>query len=649
MPARIPAGDRTEEKREKMDILPNIQSPEDLKSLSLPELEQLAGEIRQEIIDTVAENGGHLASNLGIVDLTVALHRVFDSPKDKLIFDVGHQTYAHKLLTGRQSDFHTLRTYGGMSGFPRRSESVHDVFDTGHSATAISAALGLARARDIRGEDYHVVAVVGDGALTGGMCYEAMNDAGNFNEEMGRSTRLIVVLNDNEMSISRNVGAMANHLTKLRASASWRGTKLAVKKGITRIPLVGPRAAKRLEKMKNALKHFWVHGEFFESLGFRYLGPIDGHDIAMMEHVLAEAKQVTDTPLLIHVITCKGRGYERAERRPEKYHGIAPFFLEDGAQKSTPIIPATANVVGDTLCAMADADDQVVAITAAMASGTGLIPFERKYKERFFDVGIAEEHAVTMAAGLARGGMKPYFAVYSTFLQRAYDQIFHDICLQDLPVRLLVDHAGLVGSDGKTHHGVFDLSMLSAMPGLSIWEASDNAELSQMLFESLKCEGPLAIRYIKDGIDLEERCPGRVFEPGKWQWLQDGEDGVLIAHGRMVQHALKAAQRLRVDGKAFAVVNASTLKPLDVFSVERALSGGRPVFTVEENISSGSLGQALSLLCVEKGFGKLAGCFSIGDRFVTHGSMRELLTECGLMPEQIASRVQNMLSQPHNI
>lgn len=630
-----------------MAILPKIEGPQDLKSLTVPQLEQLAGEIRQQIIDTVSDNGGHLASNLGIVDLTVALHRVFNSPRDKLIFDVGHQTYAHKLLTGRLQSFATLRTYGGMSGFPRRSESEHDVFDTGHSATAISAALGMARARDLKGEDYHVVAVVGDGALTGGMCYEAMNDAGNY-EEAGKATRLIVILNDNEMSIARNVGAMANHLTKLRSSASWRGTKQAVKRGIERIPYVGVRAAKRLEKMKNALKHFWVHGEFFESLGFRYLGPIDGHDIAMMEHVLSEAKQVTDTPLLIHVITCKGRGYERAERRPEKYHGIAPFFLEDGAQKQTPDVPGTAAIVGETLDAMADEDSRVVAVTAAMGSGTGLVPFERHHKDRFFDVGIAEEHAVTMAAGLARGGLRPYFAVYSTFVQRAYDQILHDICMQDLPVCLLVDHVGLVGSDGKTHHGVFDLAMFSGMPGLTIWEPCDNEELGQMLRASLACASPLAIRYIKDGLDLRAAWPGRSFRPGQWAWKGEGAQGVLIAHGRMVAHALEAASLLRDSGLDFAVVNASTLKPLDKGSVQRAFSGGRKVFIIEENVPSGSLAQDVAMACIAQGLPQPAGCLCIGDRFVTHGSVSELLGECGLMPKQIAQRVlEHMQGERH--
>lgn len=626
-----------------MEILSKIRGPQDLKRLSTPELEQLAGELRQEIIDTVSETGGHLASNLGIVDLTVALHRVFDSGRDKLIFDVGHQTYAHKLLTGRLDAFHTLRTYGGLSGFPSRAESEHDVFDTGHSATAISSALGLARARDIAGEDYHVVAVVGDGALTGGMCYEAMNDAGNFNEENGRATRLIVVLNDNEMSISRNVGAMANHLTKLRSSASWRGTKKAVKRGIERIPFIGLRAAARLETMKNAVKHFWVHGEFFESLGFRYLGPIDGHDIAMMEHVLAQAKKVTDTPILIHVITCKGRGYERAERKPEKYHGIAPFFLEDGAQKKQPALPGTGVVIGDTLTQMADANARIVAITAAMTSGTGLLPFVNRHKERFFDVGIAEEHAVTMAAGLARGGMRPYFAVYSTFLQRAYDQILHDICLQELPVCLLVDHAGLVGSDGKTHHGVFDLAMFASMPHMQVWEASGNAELAQMLQKSVACDGPLAIRYVKEGIDLSDLCEAQPFRPGVWQWLREGGQAVLIAHGRMVRHALLAAGLLHDAGIEAAVVNASTLKPLDKESVRRAFSGGRAVFVIEENVSAGGLGQAVAMMCMEEGLPSPRGCLTVGDRFVPHGSVDELLALCGLMPEQIAKSVRARL------
>jgi len=406
-----------------MTILPTIDGPQDVRRLSTEQCQTLAGEIRQTIIDTVSRQGGHLASNLGDVELTIALHRTFESPKDKIIFDVGHQIYTHKLLTGRQEQFGTLRSYRGMSGFPCRAESEHDLFDTGHSSTAISMALGLARARDLKGEDHHVVAVVGDGALTGGMCYEAMNDAGN-----GKS-RLIVILNDNEMSISKNVGALSAHFRDLRASASWYGSKKHIRQDIERIPLLGKPAAKIIKKMKDMIKSAVTEGELFEALGFRYLGPFDGHNIEEMTHVFEEAKQVSDTPLLIHVITRKGNGYDLAERQPEKFHGVAPFRVENGLRRKESSHESAAQAAGKGLVAIAAEDQRVCAITAAMAGGTGLSEFETYYPDRFFDVGIAEQHAVSMAAGLARAGLRPYFAVYATFLQRAYDQIVHDVCL----------------------------------------------------------------------------------------------------------------------------------------------------------------------------------------------------------------------------
>lgn len=615
-------------------ILSQISSPEDLKRLNIAQLEQLSGEIRQVIIDTVSQQGGHLASNLGIIELTIALHSVFESPRDKIIFDVGHQAYVHKLLTGRKAQFGTLRSYGGISGFPRSCESEHDIYDTGHSSTAISCALGLARARDLRAEDYHVVAVVGDGAMTGGMCYEAMNDAGSVR------SRLIVILNDNEMSISKNVGALATHLTRLRASAGWRGTKKAVKHGLERIPAVGPGLARHVENFKNTFKHFFTHGELFEALGFRYLGPIDGHDISTLMHVLSEAKQVTDMPLLIHVITQKGHGYDLAERKPEKFHGIAPFFSENGVKRQADTQPGAAQVVGETLVEMAWTDERIVAITAAMAAGTGLSAFARQFPNRFFDVGIAEEHALTMSSGLAKGGMKPYFVVYSTFLQRGYDQLLHDICLQKLPVRILIDHAGLVGEDGATHHGIFDLAFLNTIPGMTVLAPRDVNELRAMLHASTAFDGPCAIRYFKEGIDMSTEAPYAGFTSGRWETLREGDGPVIVAHGRMVSHALAAAELLKKDGVHCGIINASTLKPIDTDTLDQLCRQARRIIVLEETVPAASLGESVCCYLQSKRQGALLlDHICLPDAFVTHGSMEALLTQCGLMPESIAVRI----------
>lgn len=621
-------------------ILSQLSGPESLKNLNIEQLEQLSGELRQTIIDTVSQQGGHLASNLGIIELTIALHSVFESPKDKIIFDVGHQAYVHKLLTGRLSQFSTLRSYGGISGFPRTSESPHDIYDTGHSSTAISCALGLARARDLKGEDYNVVAVVGDGAMTGGMCYEAMNDAGSMH------SRLIVILNDNEMSISKNVGALATHLTKLRSSAGWRGTKKVVKYGLERIPFIGEGLARRVEELKNTFKHLFTHGELFESLGFRYLGPIDGHDIGTLMHVLNEAKQIGDEPLLIHVITQKGHGYDLAERKPEKFHGIAPFFSENGVKRNADTKPGAAKTVGDTLMEMAAEDDRIVAITAAMASGTGLSNFAAAFPKRFFDVGIAEEHALTMASGLAKGGLKPYFVVYSSFLQRGYDQMVHDIALQKLPVRILVDHAGLVGEDGATHHGILDLAILNTIPGMTVLEARDMNELRAMLHWSATFDGPCAIRYPKEGIDLSDAAPNHAFTLSAWETLREGSDMALLAHGRMVSHALKAATLLNAQGISCGVINASTLKPIDTKTLDRLCAQNIRIATVEENIAAASLGEAVSRhLHTVRRSELLLDRICLDDAFVTHGSMDQLLRQCGLMPDQIAARLQRALKE----
>ncbi len=616
-----------------MAILSEIRGPQDVKRLTSEECKELAVELRQTIIDTVSRQGGHLASNLGDVELTIALHRAFDSPTDKLIFDVGHQIYAHKLLTGRQERFGTLRSYGGISGFPCRAESEHDLFDTGHSSTAISMALGLARARDLQGENYHVVAVVGDGALTGGMCYEAMNDAGN-----GKN-RLIVVLNDNEMSIDRNVGALSNYFKHLRASASWYGGKKRVKRGLERIPLVGKTLARWAESAKNMVKSVVTGGEMFEALGFRYLGPFDGHDIDEMTHIFEEAKQVDDMPLLIHVVTQKGHGYDLAERQPEKFHGVAPFRVENGLRREQSGKESAAHAAGSALVAMAAEDKRVCAITAAMAAGTGLDEFATYYPERFFDVGIAEQHAVSMAAGLARAGMRPYFAVYATFFQRAYDQMIHDVCLQNLPVCVLSDHAGLVGDDGKTHHGVLSVPMLLSLPNLTLLAPRDTQELRAAVRASLAVEGPCVIQYPKEGIEpYAQALGGEGFAVGRWQRLLEGEERVLLAYGRMTQHALRAAEMMREQGVKVGVIDCCSLRPMDMTCLRRLMAKRAKIVTVEEGEMIGGFGAEIARQCALHGAPPPVAMLGTPNRFIAHGSVELLLRECALMPDQIARR-----------
>ncbi len=617
-----------------MGILPEVKGPEDVKKLSAEECRTLAKEIRQTIVDTVSRQGGHLASNLGDVDLTIALHRAFSSPTDKLIFDVGHQIYAHKLLTGRQKQFETLRSYHGMSGFPCHEESEHDLFDTGHSSTSISMALGMARARDLAGENYHVVAVVGDGALTGGMCYEAMNDAGNGH------TRLIVILNDNAMSISKNVGALSNYFKHLRASASWYGGKKRIRSRMEKIPLVGVPLAHAIESVKNMVKSVTTGGEMFEALGFRYLGPFDGHNIEEMTHVFEEAKQVDDTPLLIHVITKKGYGYDLAERQPEKFHGIAPFWVENGMKRKQSSKESAAQAGGKALVAMAAEDPRVVAVTAAMVDGTGLAEFAGYYPKRFFDVGIAEQHAVSMCAGLARGGYRPYFAVYSTFLQRAYDQIVHDVCLQNLPVCILSDHIGLVGDDGKTHHGVLSVPMLMSIPNLTLLAPRDTQQIRQAVRATLELNGPCVVQYPKEGI--EPFAEGEPFKIGKWQTLVSGGDLVILTYGRMTLHALQASQLLEKEGIHVGVIDCCTLKPLDMDCLRELFARGAKLITIEEGEKIGGFGSEIARICVNEKVPEPAAIIGIENRFVAHGSVAQLLEECGLMPEQLAERIKEI-------
>lgn len=624
-----------------MAWLSDIHGPEDVKKLSSEACRELATELRQTIIDTVSRQGGHLASNLGDVELTIALHRAFSSPRDKIIFDVGHQIYAHKLLTGRQEEFPTLRSYHGMSGFPCRAESEHDLFDTGHSSTAISMALGLARARDLQHEDYHVVAVVGDGALTGGMCYEAMNDAGN-----GKN-RLIVVLNDNEMSISRNVGALSNYFKHLRASASWYGGKKRIKHHLERIPVLGKPAVRLIERAKDMVKSVVTEGEMFEALGFRYLGPFDGHNIDELTHVFEEAKQVGDTPLLIHVITKKGYGYDLAERQPEKFHGVAPFRVENGLRRNQSNKESAAQAAGSALVALAADDPRIVAITAAMAGGTGLSDFARYYPDRFFDVGIAEQHAVSMAAGLARAGMRPYFAVYSTFLQRAYDQIVHDVCLQNLPVCILADHVALVGDDGKTHHGVLSVPMLQSIPNLTLLAPRDTQVIRDAVRLSAALEGPCVIQYPKDGIEPYAKDVGDApLAVGRWQTLREGGDCTILAYGRMSRHAMLAAQMLsEQEGIEAGVIDCWSIRPLDMACLKRLFARQTALITLEEGELIGGFGSEIARQCAEHGAAQPIAILGLPNRFIAHGTVDQLLEECGLMPEQIARRVKQALEE----
>ena len=500
--------------------------------------------MRAEIIGTVARHGGHLASNLGAVELTLALHYVFDCPEDKLVFDVGHQCYAHKMLTGRLQGLRdSLREEGGVSGFPRASESDCDAFTAGHASTAISAALGMARTRDVMGDDYHVVAVVGDGALTGGMCYEALNDAGQS------ETRMIVILNDNEMSISHNVGALSKYLTGLRQSRTYRALKRGVRRGLERIPGVGVPMFRFVEKFRDWLKTPFVDGKFFDALGFRYIGPLDGHDLKTLIRIFRRAKEEKG-PQILHVVTTKGKGYVPAESHPDTYHGVAPFLVETGELRGEKRV-SCGHVAAAELAALAENDIRICAVTAAMPTGTGMEAFGKAYPKRFYDVGIAEEHAVTMAAGMAASGMKPYVAVYSTFLQRAFDQIATDVCINALPVTFLVDRAGLVGADGVTHQGVFDLGYFSMLPNMVVAAPRDVRDLKRLIRLSAEYDGPMAIRYPRDGEDLGARLEAhKPLRVGEWELLSEGEDVVFLAVGRMVQSAMNACIELDAPRRA---------------------------------------------------------------------------------------------------
>ena len=623
------------------NILETINSPADVKALSLEQLKQLAEEIRQLLISVISKTGGHLAPNLGVVELTLALHRVFTTPKDKIVFDVGHQSYIHKIITGRREQFSTLRQYGGLSGFPKRSESEHDAFGTGHSSTSISAALGMAVARDLQGEDYNVIAVIGDGSMTGGMAFEALNNAGTLHKKM------IVVLNDNEMSISKNVGAMSEYLYQLRTGETYNKIKHDIEGWLKNMEF-GTDVLKAIRRLKGSVKYLMVPTSIFEELGFTYLGPIDGHDLQGLTEVLQAAKKI-DGPVLVHVLTKKGKGYKPAEESPNKFHGTGPFDIATGKKIANPNAPITyTEVFGRTLTELANADKDIIGITAAMPDGTGMSTFAKAHPERCFDVGIAEQHAVTSAAGAAAVGLKPVAAIYSTFLQRAYDSVLHDICMQKLHVTLCLDRAGLVGDDGYTHHGVFDYAYLRSMPEMTIMAPKDENELRHMLKTAVDFDGPVSVRYPRgSGVGVSITEPMHSLPIGKAEVLRDGKDVCLWAIGSMVQSALMAADKLAEQGISAGVVNMRFAKPLDEeLLLEHAAQYGK-IVTLEEGVLQGGVGSAvLETLNAAKMLQKCQVLtLGIPDEFVLHGDKKLLFKDLGLDVETIADKIAALVKE----
>ncbi len=619
--------------------LNEINDPSQIKALDLKQLEELAKEIRETLITTISQTGGHLAANLGVVELTLAYHYVYNSPIDRIIWDVGHQSYVHKLLTGRLESFCTIRQLGGLSGFPKYQESPHDCFNTGHSSTSISAALGIALARDLSKEKHHVVAVIGDGALTGGMALEAINHAGHL------GTRLIVILNDNEMSIASNVGAMSAYLSRIRSSPKYVRRKKKLVKRIQQVPAVGSGLYKFVARVKGSLKHLLVPGILFEELGFTYLGPVDGHNLNSLITVLGQAKNFNE-PVLIHVITKKGKGYLPAEEYPDTFHGISPFDTETGlvSKRSGPL--TYTEVFGRSLVELATINEIIIGITAAMLDGTCLKYIAEAFPDRFFDVGIAEQHAVTLAAGLACRGYRPVLAIYSTFLQRAYDQLIHDVCLQNLPVLFAIDRAGLVGEDGETHHGVFDISYLRPIPNLIIMSPKDELELKQMLVTALECPGPVAIRYPRGrGVGMETKGDVEALPVGQAELIEDGEDILIIAVGSMVNEALKASVILKKDGIDCRVINARFIKPLDENLFLGSILKINNVVTIEEQVLAGGFGSAIRELLGKHRLNNV-NLLNLGlpDTYVSHGEAGLLREKFGLTAFEIAKTVKKHFS-----
>ncbi len=600
------------------------------KTATVPELEELCEEIRRFLVEKVSKTGGHLASNLGIVELSVALMRVFDSPRDRIVYDVGHQTYVHKILTGRAAGFDTLRQFKGMSGFPKSRESEHDAYDTGHSSTSVSAAYGMAVARDIQGEDYNVIAVIGDGSFTNGIVYEALNNIG------AHKTRMVTILNDNGMSISHNVGALSRYLTKVRSSQKYDQAKVSVKSALETVPLIGNSLSKSIRHSKQKLKYSVLgeEGHLIEDLGIKYFGPVDGYDIKTLSEVLSAASEFNG-PTLVHVITKKGKGYEWSEKYPRKFHGIGPFDTQTGQTASGGSL-SYSTIFGEKLTEIADKDDKVVAIAAAMGTATGLIPFYEAHEDRYFDVGIAEEHAVVFAAGLAKAGLKPVVAIYSTFLQRSFDYLLEDIALQNLHVVLALDRAGLVGSDGETHHGQFDLSYLSMIPGMTILAPADGNQLSEMLEFAIDMDGPVAIRYPR-GSSEGKHLRLRKFR-GSNSVISEGKDVTIIAAGAMLDECIEAADKLREEGIDAGVINAAVIKPIDSTWGELK---SRLVVTVEDNVKRGGFGEGFTAEFRNAPFEILN--IAIPDAFIEHGDIPSLRKECRIDADSIAERIKEIL------
>ena len=616
--------------------LEKIEKANDIKNLTTEELQALPEEIRTFLIDTISHTGGHLASNLGVVELTMALHLVFDLPKDKIVWDVGHQSYTHKILTGRKDAFPTLRSYEGLSGFPKRDESECDCFGVGHSSTSLSAGLGLAFARELKHEDYHVVSVIGDGSLTGGMVYEALNNAAAL------KSNYIIVLNDNNMSISENVGGMRDHLSKLRTSTGYRGFKEGVQSSLEKIPVVGNKMVSGLRKMKSSLKHLMIPGMMFEELGVLYIGPIDGHNVEEMVRVLKRAA-LYQGPVLVHVLTEKGRGFDPAVRHPSRFHGADPFDKEKGLPlKSTN--PSYTDIFSTVMRKMGDRDEKVVAITAAMMDGTGLKRFHNMFPERFFDVGIAEEHAVTFAAALATQGLKPVVALYSSFLQRAYDQVLHDVCVQNLHVVFAIDRAGLVGKDGVTHQGVFDISFLSSMPNMVIMAPKNKYELSDMMKFAVDYNGPIALRYPRGEANIryeEFRAPVQL---GKAEPMIEEGEVLLFAIGSMVDTAMEARDILKDFGIEVAVCNARFAKPLDTEYLKQASKRYKTIVTLEENAKIGGFGEHVLACLHEMDYEGHCEIVGIPDKFIQHGAVDVLKEKLGIDAKGVAQRVMDILN-----
>ena len=609
-------------------LLDQINQTGDIKGIAREDYPELAHEIREFLIDKISKTGGHLASNLGAVELTMALHIALDLPKDKIIWDVGHQSYTHKLLTGRKEGFDTLRQYGGMSGFPKRCESDADCFDTGHSSTSISAGLGMVKARDLKGEEYAVVSVIGDGSLTGGLAYEALNNASRL------ETNYIIILNDNEMSISESVGGMGKYLNNVRTAQGY----LNLKEDVYAQLRTSTKVVDSIRRAKNSFKQLFVPGMVFENLGITYLGPVNGHDTAGLVRAIKEARKVKKA-VMIHVVTKKGKGYEPAERHPARFHGTEPFIVENGLPRNPRTTANYQDIFSTVMCKLGARDDKVVAITAAMADGTGLKRFRNIYPDRFVDAGIAEEHAVTYAAGLAIGGYKPVFAVYSSFLQRAYDQILEDVCLQNLPVVFAIDRAGLVGSDGETHQGIFDLSYMSSMPNMHVMAPKNKWELSDMLKFAVSLNGPVAVRYPRGNAyaGLEDfRAP---IEMGKCEPIYEEKDICLLAVGSMVRIAEEVRLILKDRGYKCSLVNARFVKPIDTDYIHRAASTHRLFVTMEENVASGGYGEKVRSYIDEKRLDANVLSIAIPDQFVTHGSVDKLLKELRMDAQSVSERI----------